>query len=116
MDIENFKQEIENRTGVPAAILSGDTAEENIAQAKALLAYRNSQEKPTRDQFADWLDEEMGTTPAAAMDALELQEIEEAARNAAGYPKVRDGSTDGKIIHTKRQTRDVFNDWLNGTL
>ena len=116
MEIENLKQEIENRTGVPAAILSGDTAEENIAQAKALLAYRNSQEKPTRDQFADWLDEKMGTTPAAAMDALELQEIEEAARSAAGYPKVRDGSVDGKKLPGGRSTRELFKNWLEGTL
>ena len=59
MTIEELKQTIEQRTGVPASFLTGETAEENIAQAKALLAYKREaqQQRPktTAEQFSDWL-------------------------------------------------------------
>lgn len=38
--IDNVKREIEQKTGVPASLLTGSTLEENVAQAKALLAYK----------------------------------------------------------------------------
>ena len=37
MTTEELKQEIAQRTGIPAALLTGETAEENIAQAKAIV-------------------------------------------------------------------------------
>lgn len=40
MDISNIKAEIEKQTGIPASLLNGETVEENIAQAKAILAYK----------------------------------------------------------------------------
>lgn len=60
MDIEELKQEIEDYTGIPADSLTGETAEENIAQAKALLAYKREQGKTTRDQFTTWMNEREG--------------------------------------------------------
>lgn len=52
MTIEELKQTIEQRTGVPASFLTGETAEENIAQAKALLAYKREaqQQRPLRQK------------------------------------------------------------------
>lgn len=73
MNTEELKQEIAQRTGIPAALLTGETAEENIAQAKALLAYKREHEaqrpKTAQEQFADWiggqLDERDRQTAAA---------------------------------------------------
>ena len=40
MSIDELKKDIEQRTGVPAAIIQGETNEEVIAHAKALLAFK----------------------------------------------------------------------------
>lgn len=59
MDIEQFKLDIERKTGVPASFLNGDTEEENIAQAKALLAYKReceqTQPQTLSEQLKEWI-------------------------------------------------------------
>lgn len=66
MDISNIKAEIEKQTGVPASLLNGETVEENIAQAKAILAYKQEagteapQEPQTpAEQFASWFEQQL---------------------------------------------------------
>lgn len=60
MDIKQIKDIVEQQTGVPASFLTGETMEENLSQAKALLAYKREQqfneEKPktTKEKFAEW--------------------------------------------------------------
>ena len=61
ISLDDFKKEIQTRTGVPASLLTGETSEEVIARAKALIAYRrevSAQDQPqaqtTAQQFADW--------------------------------------------------------------
>ena len=77
MNIEELKQEIEEYTGIEASSLTGETVEENIAQAKALLAYRretaNSGKSP-REQFAEWVKARENGTPDLA--TMALNEIE----------------------------------------
>lgn len=59
MDISIVKAEIEKQTGVPASLLTGATADENIAQAKALIAFKKEfeeeQPKAPEEKFAEWL-------------------------------------------------------------
>ena len=99
MTLEEVKKEIENKTGVPASFLTGETVEENIAQAKALLAYKSKQQgtearpepgtdpnKSTKEQFADWISGKFKTyTPEAEPETWEG--IEEAG---GIYPKIKD--------------------------
>jgi len=67
MIIEEIKLEIEKQTGVPASLLKGETVEENIAQAKALLAYKQEHAEPTApqqpqtpaEQFAGWFEQQL---------------------------------------------------------
>ena len=62
MNLEEMKKYIEEATGVPAdKLLTGDTPEENMAKAKAILAYVKytggtgaTQKKTTREQFAEF--------------------------------------------------------------
>jgi len=117
MNIDDLKRRIEEQTGVPASLLTGETAEENIAQAKAILAFKKENEaqrtKTTEEQLGEWLDAVQGIEhqdPAAAA----LADIEEAVRvDAGGYPIVKDG---GQIDTTgapdPRPTREQFADWL----
>lgn len=132
MNIEELKQTIEQRTGVPASLLKGETAEENIAQAKALLAYKRESEqqrpKTATEQFSDWFSGYMGerdrqtaaafglhyeapeTDPAGAA----LADIAEAVRvEGGGYPIVRDGGqVDTSKMPDPRPAAEQFADWL----
>lgn len=97
MTIEEIKKEIETNTGVPATLLTGETAEENLAQAKALLAYKREvaaeQPKDPRDQFKEWLQEQTGEEPEETPGAY-LDQLAETLRvEAGGYPIVPDGGT-----------------------
>jgi len=119
MTIEELKQAIEQRTGVPASLLTGETAEENIAQAKAMLAYKREHEqqrpKSTVEQFADWIGarlNEEGTKKDPAGEAL--ADIEEAVRvESGGYPMVQDGGqVDTSTMPDPRPAREQFADWV----
>lgn len=116
MNLENLKNEIEQRTGVPASLLSGETPEENIAQAKALLAYKREHEaqqpKTTAEQFADWMNARQGIYPEDTEGAA-LADIEEAVRvEAGGYPMTRDGGEVNNLADL-RPAREKFADWLD---
>lgn len=114
MSIEELRQTIEQRTGVPASLLNGETAEENVAQAKALLAFKRDHEatrpKTAAEQFAEWHRAQLGE-PQDEADAA-LEDIREAARvEAGGYPRTKDG---GEVtgMPDARPTREQFREWL----
>ena len=115
MSIEELKQIIEQRTGVPASLLTGETAEENIAQAKAILAYKRDLDTQTprtaQERFAEWLNASQGKEDQDTAGAT-LAEIEDAARmEAGGYPAVQDnGEVTG--LPDPRPARDQFAEWL----
>ena len=120
MTIEELRQEIEQRTGVPAALLNGETEEENIAQAKALLAYRKDVERTTQPdttagKFAGWLRANDGIerpdTAGAALDDIAKQ----ARMEAGSYPEVEDGGTpyiNGRAAPDTRPAAEQFSEWL----
>lgn len=117
MNIEELKQAIEQRAGVPASLLTGETAEENIALAKAFLAYKKEyaakQPKSTREQFADWFNKQQGIEPQDTA-AQALAEIEEQARiDAGGYPRIADGGNvlAGGHLPDGRPASEQFADW-----
>lgn len=116
MNIEEIKQAIEQRTGIPGPLLTGETAEEVISTAKALLAFwrENAEQKPktARDQFSDWFGAVQGIEePDIKLNAL--LEIEEAARvDAGGYPRVKDGTVEQNPLPDPRPAAEQFTDWF----
>lgn len=124
MELEQINALISERTGVPAALLDGQTAEENIAKARAIIEYR-SKAKPsaerkltTNEQFAAWLDavmpygepQDTNKDPAAA----ELDRIAEELRIAnGGYPQMEDGGeVDPSRFPDSRPTSVQFAEWF----
>lgn len=131
INLEDLKQTIENKAGVPASLLTGETAEENIAQAKAILAFKREREaqrpKSTREQFAEWMtgkfeDRDRHTAdmvglqyvPPEAPEEAALAELEETARTeAGGYPVIKDGGQIGTDnLPDPRPTREQFAEWF----
>lgn len=112
MSLEELKQKIEQQTGIPAKLLTGETPEENIAQAKALLAYKREapEDKSPREQFAEWFSAQLGDNETDLAGAA-LERIQEQLR---GYPSLKDGGTpyiNGATYPDARSAQEQFAEW-----
>lgn len=117
MNVEELKQAIERRTGVPVFVLTGETAEENIAQAKAIIAYKREHEaqqpKTTSDKFAEWFRQLQGIEETGAAGEA-LAQIEAAAGlDAGGYPTVTDGGGVNVKTGDGRPASEQFAEWFS---
>ena len=110
-----IKAEIERLTGISAGLLTGESTEENIAQAKALLAYKRSVDEKRQtearrlDSFLDAQQQiDQNTSAFKSLEALEAQ-------TSAKYPNLHDA---GEANHgaNSATTKQLFAEWLNGTL
>lgn len=101
MNLDVLRQVIEEKTGVPAALLNGETVEENLAQAKSLLAYRREHEaepvRSTKEQFEEWFS---GQDPK-----------DHASKALADIASLAE---DGK--EDTRSTAEQFGEWLQGRM
>ena len=122
MELEQINALISERTGVPAALLDGQTAEENIAKARAIIEYRSKanpsaeRKLTTNEQFAAWLDAAYGEPQDTNKDpaAAELDRIAEELRIAnGGYPQIEDGGeVDPSGFPDTRPTSVQFAEWF----
>lgn len=119
MTLDEVKSAVEARTGVPADLLTGETIEENIARAKAILAYKRGCEqqrpKTTAEQFTRWMQETRGeeSTDEATLALTALEE------DLAEYPIIRDSGTpyaNGVGIPDHRSTKEQFADFMAAQL
>lgn len=119
MTIDELKQTIESKTGVPAAAIGGDTAPEVIQSARALLDFKMKHErqapKSKQELFAGWLDTTMGThTAGQDPRQMELDALQEQARvEAGGYPRVKDA---GELDYRRKldgvPNAEKFKEWF----
>ena len=122
MELEQINALISERTGVPAALLDGQTAEENIAKARAIIEYRSKanpsaeRKLTTNEQFAAWLDAAYGEPQDTNKDpaAAELDRIAEELRIAnGGYPQMEDGGeVDPSRFPDSRPASAQFAEWF----
>lgn len=112
MTLDEMRQEISRRTGVPAEILTGETAEEQIAQAKAMLAYKKESggavKKTEAEQFREWFNTVTGNGSASSEDpfiGLE-QELKQP------YPTIQDASASDPLPKAEDSVAESFANWL----
>lgn len=111
-DIKNL---IEQRAGVPAHLLTGETNEEIIASAKALLAYRRdaAPHGSTRERFAAWFNQSYNAEAVNAQSAAAFAALAEIERQqAGGYPEIRDGQPQNFTPGDGRPTREQFAEYM----
>lgn len=115
MTNEEMKKAIEQYIGVPAALLAGETIEENIALAKAALAMRREyaasrpqQKKTNREQFEDWVHGQIDVKqPDQEFESLnELEQL--AMQSGAIYPRISDGGEASVNTGSNDSTLDQF--------
>lgn len=113
MNADDVKIVISKRTGIPITLLTGETVEEDIAKAKALLAYKQEADakrpKTAKEQFVEWADgaEDPGT------ETNPFKDLEDAAYyEAGGYPKIQDG---GEVtgLPDGRTPAEQFSEWAS---
>ena len=120
MTTDDIKKEIAQRTGIPEAMLSGDTADDIISYSKALLAYRRETEEQApldaKDQFIQWMNERTGQPPEETPEQRLDNFAEDLRLEAGGYPRVPDGGTAGLNIGNadNLSTLERFKEWLDG--
>ena len=114
MDNDELRQEIEQRTGVPAALLTGETSKEIITRAKTLLEYKKEGEperpKSKLEQFAECMDELQGIEPVDEATAA----LDEIRRSIAPYPEIHDaGEVDPSRLPDPRSAKEQFAEWFS---
>ncbi len=120
MTTDDIKKEIAQRTGIPEAMLSGDTAEDLISYSKALLAYKRENTEQahlnSRELFDNWLREQTGEPQPETLEQKLDVFAEDLRLEAGGYPRVSDGGTAGiNIGNTDNlSTLERFKKWLDG--
>ena len=112
MTIDDIKQEISIKTGVPAELIKGESVEEITASAAALATFKreyNSTDEarkaydkaPTREKFAAWISGNIPAEPTPEPDPV-----------PAG-PNVPDGGEPYLNIEpTPGDPRDAFSEWF----
>ncbi len=111
MLIEDLKNQISEQTGVPVSLLTGETAEETISQAKALIMYKKETDtipKNKREQFADWFYTNSGIDGSEKYindSMFALSKIEESTR----YPVIKDNTS---TYSSEKTSIDIFRDML----
>ena len=115
MTIDELKTAIEQRTGVPASLLTGDDEAAILAQAKDLVNFRmakTAEPETNADRFAALFAGEDERDPGTNPASLALDELAEAVRlDKGGYPNMHDGGEVGDLPDP-RSTRDKFAEWF----
>lgn len=118
MNLDELKNLIEQDTGVPMAALAGDTPTALIDNARALLAYKITNEhsapKSSVELFTEWLDSYSGTKAAQDPRITALDDLQEQNRIAGGgYPRVKDA---GELDYMRKldatTNAEKFKDWF----
>ena len=115
MTLDEFKNEVEQRTGVPASLLDGSTAGEIVTMAKTILAYKKEcdveRQNTPREQFAAWLNESYGVETQNGMDEALDDLTRTAAAENCSYPVIQDGQVDTSGIPDGRTPEQQFSEW-----
>lgn len=101
MPLEEVKKIISSRTNIPITLLTGESIEENVAIARALIAYAGEQapekRKPTNVQFAEWL---------ASAQGIEKRDVLSDIEDGLRAPENERQTTEPKSA--REQFRDQF--------
>lgn len=116
MNTEELKQTISNKVGIPANLLTGNTDQEIIEQARQLLTFKADAEQKqpaklsTSEQFARWISgEDADTEQNKALSDLNL-----IADSLQGYPTIidRQVETGERNPLSGATTQESFENWF----
>ena len=112
---------ISEMTGIPAELLTGKDASENLQKAEALLKFKREynlqRDKSKVEQFGELFSDMAGDerVDQTQIDAGILQTLQgELDVNLGRYPSVRDG---GEVRNLQTRTSfEAFGEWLDNNL
>lgn len=117
MTNEELKAMIVQRTGVPAELLTGETSEELVTRAREVIKWRAEQRaqekqdpKDTREQFAAWMNSQLGRDDEARAADPALAALDEIRESMLSYPALKDG---GEIsLGPELSPKEQFEAWV----
>ena len=124
MNIDELKQTIEERAGIPASLLQAETPEEAIAQAKALLAYkREHTQKTTAEKFGDFAAAQLDARNGRLSEAFGLNysyhhtdpaqaALADIEANIKGSTVIDAGEISSDMLPDPRPASEQFEEWL----
>lgn len=120
-DFNKIKLRIQEATGIPAEIITGESPEEVFSYAKNMLAYKNKLKEVTDDslkqnkeQFEEYIQKIQGIEPID-QDLQSLLELEQTISAENGYPALCDGGSvlvNGVRFEDPRTTKEQFASFL----
>ena len=119
--LEKVKNRISEKTGIPVDLLNGETIEENIVQAKTLIAMKQKSEderpKTASEEFSAWMKKQYGFgNPDENKDVLSTLESDIMAEFVFGYTNGKDAEeVDHSNFSDGRSVRDQFRSWVQKT-
>ena len=124
-NVQTIKEDVSKQTGVPSALLSGNTYEEIEGCAKALINYKQEyrsqfnkhpEEKPTTaEQFSEWMSKAHPSHTFIPADAEQETPNLMESEPVRTYPVIKDGG-ESQIPQVKDSTARQFAEWFNGSL
>ncbi len=125
MEIGEVKKYISDKTGIPVNLLNGDTVEENISRAAALLMFRDENiEKPIKiksneEQFMDWVNESLGIKVDEDETTRIIHELKEellVGNAVVNNVSVNNDTADSPVDSSSKSTSELFSDWFNSVV
>lgn len=118
VNVEEYKKDLSRVSGIPVNMLTRDTPEEILAQAKAITLFamekQKEDNKTPRERFAEWMGEkfEAREKNTASLFGVSLQPEQEPI-TPAGYPQIKDG---GEVANMPdgRSVKEQFKEWFEG--
>lgn len=121
MNLNELKKKIEEKTGIPAALISGTTPGECFDYARKLAAFRGGEAlrtedagagKATRDKFADYFTG-IGYGEAPKQESF-IDRVESAIEEISpNYPNLPDHG-EAAHIPSGRSAAEAFAEYFNG--
>ena len=123
--LTEIKEEVSKQTGVPSALLSGNSYQEIADSAKTLIEYKKEYraqfdktpkaEPTTADQFGDWLSKAHPSHTFLPSNGDQEAPASVEAEPVRTYPVIHDGG-EAHFPHIKESTAKLFEEWFNGSL
>ena len=130
MNSQEIREYISQQAGVPVELLTGQTPEEimqqarqllDLRQTRALLDQKQGESKATSEQFAEWAKQEMEheegmTVRDLFITCMNGPEEQKQQPDPPAYPELHDAGEAQNMPPVKQPIREIFSDYFADNL
>lgn len=119
MELNELKEQIESKTGIPSKLLTSDTADGCITMAKQLIDFRDEskEQKPitAKEAFTTWMEQMHPSDHRVKTDSEIIDDLVEQYRlDNGGYPSTKEIQDGGSVNLPEHKTaKQELADFMN---